>query len=139
MIEINDGLSIPDEELRFTPSRSSGPGGQHVNKVSTRMTLHFDVGASPSLDERQRRRIATVLSTRINRDGILKLRTGIHRSQTANRRELIERFASLLHDALRPRTPRKRTRRPARSNAKRLEEKKRRGRLKQNRSGRFDD
>ena len=80
-----------------------------------------------------------MLSTRINRDGILQLRTGIHRSQAANRRELIERFASLLRDALRPRTPRKRTRRPARSNVKRLEQKKRRGRLKRNRSGPYED
>ena len=55
MVAISDGLEIPDEELQFTTSRSSGPGGQNVNKVNTRVTLLFDVDRSPSLTEVQRR------------------------------------------------------------------------------------
>ncbi|NIR58541.1 MAG: aminoacyl-tRNA hydrolase, partial [Gammaproteobacteria bacterium] len=68
MIRINDTLSIPENELEFRASRASGPGGQHVNKVSSRVVLRFDVRRSPSLDPAQKRRIERKLPTRITRE-----------------------------------------------------------------------
>jgi ribosome-associated protein len=136
VIEINRQLSVPEEELSFTASRSSGPGGQHVNKASTRVTLHFDVQSSPSLSEYQKRRIVSRLSTRINRDGVLKLHCQRHRSQSANREELVRRFADLLGEALRRRRARKKTRPSREAVERRLDDKKRRGRLKRERSRR---
>ena len=65
------GLEIPEGELEFVASRSGGPGGQNVNKVSSRVTLRFDVGHSGSLNEEQRTRIQRRLATRINKDGVL--------------------------------------------------------------------
>lgn len=140
MIRINERLSIPMQELRFTASRSSGPGGQNVNKVNSRVTLHFDVGESPSIEPSDRRRILQALATRINRDGVLKLHTGIHRSQAANREALIRRFAELLELALRRRRVRRPTRPGARAKARRLTQKKQRGQLKKTRgpAGRED-
>ena len=133
-IEINDALTIPAAELWFTVSRSSGPGGQNVNKVSSRVSLHFDVAGSPTLSDDQRRRIASRLATRVNRDGVLSLHVQLHRSQATNRIEALERFAVLLREALKRRTPRRKTRKPRSANRRRLEQKKRRGDLKRTRS-----
>lgn len=130
MIEVAAGVVIPENELRFTASRSGGPGGQHVNKVSTRVTLRFDLRDSPSLTEQHKSRIGRRLATRITKDGVLILHCGRHRSQAANRAELRERFEYLLREALRPRRRRKRTRPPRAASEQRLEEKKRRGRVK---------
>lgn len=134
-VRIDDSLLIPREELTFTTARSSGPGGQHVNKVETRVTLRFDVAASPSLDEEQRRRIREALATRINKAGVLLVSAQAHRSQLANRELAVERFAALLRDAL-AETPERRPTRPSRTaRRRRLEIKRRRGRLKRERSG----
>ena len=73
MIQINRGVSIPDDEIHFTAARSSGPGGQHVNKVSSRVTLLFDLEKTDSLTEEEKRRVISRLSTRINRAGILRV------------------------------------------------------------------
>jgi ribosome-associated protein len=85
MIEINRNLSIPEHELSFTTARSGGPGGQHVNKVSSRVTLWFNVAESPSLSAFQKRRIMSRLATRINQRGELRVVAQQHRSQIANR------------------------------------------------------
>ena len=137
MIEINDRLEIPESELEFTASRSTGPGGQHVNKVSSRVTLHFDVASSPSLTETQRQRIFLRLPTRINKDGVLQMHAQKHRSQLANRREIMIRFADLLRGALEQRRPRKKTRPSRAADRRRLDGKKRRADLKQARSKRI--
>lgn len=134
MIEINDQLSIPDEELRFTVARAGGPGGQHVNKVSTRVTLLFDVAASSALTEAQKRRIRNRLPTRINREGVLRVVCGRYRSQAANREEAVARFAGLLREALRRRRRRKKSGVPEAEKRRRLEQKRRRGKLKRERS-----
>ena len=73
MVVVSDTLEIPDSELSFVTSRSSGPGGQNVNKVDTRVTLLFDVGASPSLTDEQRSRVLARLPGRINREGVLRV------------------------------------------------------------------
>lgn len=133
MVRIGKRLSIPEHEIWFTASRGGGPGGQHVNKAATRVTLHFDVRNSPSLSDKQRRRVQKKLRNRINKDGILKLSSHESRSQAANREAVKERFAKLLARALRRRRKRKKTRRTRGSNERRLRNKKRRGEKKRRR------
>lgn len=129
---------VPLSELRFTASRSSGPGGQHVNKTSSRMTLSFDIGASAALNSWQKRRLHQQLPTRINREGILSMHAQKHRSQGANRELLTARFVELLEAALTPPKRRRKTR-PTRSSVeRRLEQKKMRSRVKRRRSTRID-
>jgi ribosome-associated protein len=138
MIRITDQLTIPEHELWFTTARSGGPGGQNVNKVSSRVTLWFDVASSPSLSERQKHRIRTRLATRVNRDGILRVVSQQHRSQTANRDTAIERFIALLREALTEAPTRHKTRVPAAAKRRRLDEKKRQSQTKQQRTQRPD-
>jgi len=135
-ITIEEDLSIPGEEISFRTSRSSGPGGQHVNKVETRVTLLFDVLSSPSLSEEQKRRITSRLQTRVSKAGVLRVVAQKHRSQSANREEARERFAGLLREVLRRDPPRKATRPTTAAKSRRLEEKRRRGRRKQERARR---
>jgi ribosome-associated protein len=133
MIRIDGRLSIPEEELVFRFAPSSGPGGQHVNRASTRVTLLFDVAGSPSLSAAQKDRIRERLATRINLEGVLRVVCGRHRSQAANRRETVDRFAGLLRQALQRDRPRRKTSVPAGERRRRIEEKKRRGGVKKTR------
>ena len=123
-IVINTSTSIPDAEIQISATRSSGPGGQNVNKVNSRVILEFDLQLSASLTPYQKRRIASSLGTRINKQGILRLQAQRHRSQSANREELIARFVELLQQALQPVKYRVPTRVPNRIREKRLEVKK---------------
>jgi len=125
------GLEIPEGELEFVASRSGGPGGQNVNKVSSRVTLRFDVGHSGSLNEEQRTRIQRRLATRINKDGVLQVTSQRTRSQDLNRADAIERFAELLRAALREDKPRVKTRATRSSKEERLKEKRKRTTVKQ--------
>ena len=131
MIVVNEGLSIPEGELAFTASRSGGPGGQNVNKVSSRVTLTFDVVNSPSLSDWQRNRILNRLATRINKEGVLRVVSQTTRSQEMNRDDAAARFADLLRDALVIQPRRVKTRTPRVAKEKRLEEKKKRTAIKQ--------
>jgi ribosome-associated protein len=130
---ITPKLSIPDDELTFTASRAGGPGGQHVNKVSSRVTLRFDVAGSPSLTATQKRLVEERLKTRMSGEGVLRVVCRKHRSQAANRAEAVARFAELMRGALKRRRRRTRTAVPASEKRRRLEQKKRRGRLKRDR------
>ena len=134
MIQVCDGLALDESELRFTFARSGGPGGQNVNKVSSRVTVWFDVKRSPKLSEDQKQRVLDRLAGRINRNGVLHVACREHRSQSANREAVVERLASLLAWALSENPPRRLTRIPVRSRAARLEEKRKRSRLKTARS-----
>ena len=125
------GLEIPEGELEFVASRSGGPGGQNVNKVSSRVTLRFDVGHSGSLNEEQRTRIQRRLATRINKDGVLQVTSQRTRSQDLNRADAIERFEELLGAALREDKPRVKTRATRSSKEERLKEKRKRTTVKQ--------
>lgn len=137
MIPIQPGLEIPDDEIRFVASRSGGPGGQNVNKVNSRITLLFDLGGSAALDTIQKERIAARLASRINREGIFQVSSQKHRDQAMNRAAALERFVELLRGALREQTPRKKTRVSRAAKARRIEEKKKRGRLKSERNERY--
>ena len=136
MIEITAHTSIPESELTYRTSRAGGPGGQNVNKLNTRVTLLFDVADSPSLSQEQKRRILSRLSTRISKQGVLRVVSQKHRSQEANRQATVERFQRLLQDALRPRPVRRKTKVPRSAKERRLREKKERSALKQQRTGR---
>lgn len=134
MIMINEHISIPDDELVFTASHSSGPGGQNVNKLSTKVTLWFDVANSPSLSPEQKDLLMRRLANRINKDGVLRIISQQTRSQAANRELAIERFLELLRDALRQVPIRKKTRVSRAAKLRRLEEKGQRSLLKQERA-----
>ena len=120
-IKISDNLSIPLNELKFSYSRSSGPGGQHVNKVNTQVTLWFDVANSPSLSDDQKELIRDHLPTRINKEGVLRVVSQKHRLQSANRDEAVNRFASLLGESLPEAPPRKKRSVPMAARKRRLE------------------
>ena len=133
MIPIKAGLVIPENEITFTASRSSGPGGQNVNKVSSRVTLSFDVAASTALSEEQKQKIGGRLATRISKEGILRIVSQKTRSQEENRRDAINRFSDLLRRALTDRRSRIKTRVPAAAKERRIEEKRKRKVIKQQR------
>ncbi len=137
MININDNVSIHEREITFTYARSPGPGGQNVNKLATKVTLWFDVAESPALTPSQRERIRSKLTTRIGRDGRLRVRCWRSRSQAENRRGALEHFQALLAEALRPRKTRKKTRPSRASRERRLREKRHQSERKQARRGRF--
>jgi ribosome-associated protein len=130
-------LVDPEAELSFSFSRSSGPGGQDVNKTSTRVTLRFDVEGSPSLTREQKDRLKARLSTRIDKRGTLSLAAQEHRTQAANRKEAVGRFNRLIRSALRRRPPRKPTRASKAAQERRLRKKARRSQIKSDRSQAF--
>jgi len=134
MIPITEQVSIPEDEITFTASRSSGPGGQHVNKTSTRVTLTFDVVNSSSLTSEQKKLITERLPTRVSKHGVLRVVSQKTRSQAANKEAALEKFIELLQHCLK----RERRRKPAKispaAKQKRLDDKKHRGRLKRERS-----
>lgn len=119
--------------LSFQAKRSSGPGGQHVNKVSTAITVSLDLQAYPSFSARQTGLIRRRLAGRISREGILRVTSRRHRSQHANRKAALERLQTLISEALRPRRPRVPTKPRRGAIQKRLDEKTRRSRVKQRR------
>jgi len=125
---------IGQGELQFAYSRSSGPGGQNVNRVETRVTLLFDVDASPSLTDSQKVRIRTRLATRINKDGVLRVVSQRFRTREANRRAAVERFEELLAEALKRERPRRKTRISRAVKRRRIDSKRRRGEIKRSRS-----
>ncbi len=134
MIQITENLSIAEDELKFSATRSSGPGGQHVNKVNTRITLWFDVEESPSLTPEQKIRIKSRLKTRISKDNILRVISQRHRSQIANREAAIERFTELLKEALAVLPLRKKTKVSRNANQRRIDGKKHHSMIKKHRA-----
>jgi ribosome-associated protein len=132
-LQITSNLSIPLAELSFRYSRSSGPGGQHAQKSSTRVELLFDVGGSPSLTDKQRTRILERLAGYIDTAGVLHLASQSERSQSRNKEEVVARFQEMLRKALRRRKRRKATKPTAASKERRLKKKQQRSQTKKQR------
>ena len=101
-----NGVTIPVRELRLRFVRASGPGGQNVNKVASKVVLRFDLRGSPSISETARRRALERLAHRLTHDGELILTSGTHRDQSRNRDAVIRRFCAILAQAMTP--PRRR-------------------------------
>ena len=132
-LQITETVAIPPTELHFQFSRSSGPGGQHVNRTASQVELTFDVLGSPSLNEAQRARVLSKLKSYIDTRGVLHLTSQTTRSQHRNRAEVIERFMLLLQRALHVPKRRIPTRPSAAAEARRLAEKQHTGVIKQHR------
>jgi ribosome-associated protein len=119
-IDIGNGVTVPDDELRFTYSRSGGPGGQNVNKVNSKATLHWDVLRSPSLPEDVRQRFLASYGQRVSRQGMLVLSSQRFRDQSRNVDDCLEKLAGMLRGALHPRKRRRPTRPTRGSRERRL-------------------
>lgn len=133
---IRGSVSLPEAELMWRFSRSSGPGGQHVNTSDTQVELRFDLANTRALPPVWRERALERLADRLA-DGVVAVRASEHRSQWRNRETAAHRMAALLAEATAP-PPRKRrpTRIPRGINERRLREKKRRADTKKGRNGR---
>ena len=130
MIRLNRGIAIDERELDFEFIRSSGPGGQNVNKVSTAVRLRFDARGSSSLPQDVRERLIRLAGRRVGDDGFLTIHARSARTQESNRRDAIERLTELLVRAVERPTPRRATRPTARSRQRRLDSKRKRGETK---------
>lgn len=122
---------VPETELEFRASRAGGPGGQHVNKASTRIEVLWDVVRSPSVDDEQRSRILTVLASRIDAAGVLRVVAAERRSQLRNRQAALERLQALVDRALYRPPTRKPTRPPRAAKERRIKHKRHRSKAKQ--------
>lgn len=127
------GVRIPEADIEYRVSRSSGPGGQGVNTTDSQVELRFDLDGNETLSGREKARIRRALGNRITKDGVLILAASDHRSQHRNRDEVLSRFRRLVADALVPPKPRRRTRPTRASKERRLQAKKQRGELKRQR------
>lgn len=123
---------------RYETSRSSGPGGQHVNKTETKVTLYFNIGDSPALTEEQKNLVYAKYPNRINEAGEFYIHASASRSQSANKETAILKLYTLVAEALIPRKKRVRTRPTAASKAQRLKVKKIKAEKKEGRRRKFD-
>jgi ribosome-associated protein len=122
---------VPVDEIEFRASRAGGPGGQNVNRRSTRVEARWNVATSAAVTEEQRRRILRRLATRISKDGVLRVVAYKERSQWRNRERAAARLQELVSEALRVRKPRLKTRPPPSAKRARLEGKRRRKKIKE--------
>jgi ribosome-associated protein len=141
MLQITPSIVIQEGEIELRFVRSSGPGGQNVNKVATAVQLRFDVANTPSLPHDVRERLIRLAGKRITEDGILLIDAHRHRTQERNRQDALERLAALVRQAVQPPKTRRKTRPTAASKKRRLERKRRRGKVKRLRRSvrRLDD
>lgn len=133
MLRINDNVSVPLAEIEISAIRSQGAGGQNVNKVSTAIHIRFDVRASSALSDNDKVRVLRLRGQRISKEGVIVIKSQRFRSQDKNRSDALEKLAEMIRKALVEKKPRKSTRPSKRSREKRLDEKIKRGRLKETR------
>lgn len=132
-IRVSTRVTIPDDELSWRFSRSSGPGGQHVNTTDSQVELRWDLASSTALSEHLRARARERLAGRLVGDTVI-ISASEHRSQHRNREAAKERLGALIRDAIAPPPPARRPTKPTRAaKERRLTSKRRRSDLKQSR------
>jgi ribosome-associated protein len=136
MIRVTDRISIDESEISETFVRSSGPGGQNVNKLSTAVQLRFDVRGSPSLPDDVKVRLERLAGKRLTREGVIVLIAQNHRTQERNRADALDRLLELIRQAAVRPIKRRPTRPTKASRERRIETKKRRSGVKRLRQGR---
>lgn len=137
-LNVTPELAIPRNELEYRATRSSGPGGQHVNTSSTRIELLWDLTGSQAISDEQRARLRTKLVSRLDSDGRVRVVASGRRSQRQNRREADERLAALIKYALHVPKKRRPTKPTRAAREKRLADKKRRAEIKRERRAELD-
>jgi len=115
---------IPEDEIEFQFSRSSGKGGQNVNKVETKVEIRFNIDRSKAFSEEEKEKIKEALASRINQEGDLIIRSEEERSQLQNKKIAVEKLNAIIGEVLKPKEERIPTKVPQASKAERLKEKK---------------
>jgi ribosome-associated protein len=134
MLYVTPQIKIPEEELQESFIRSSGPGGQNVNKVASAVQLRFDAGKSSALDEEVKTRLKRLAGRRMTADGVIVIEARRYREQEKNRSDARERLVGLIRHATEKPKPRRQTRPTRASVQRRVEGKKKRGNVKQMRN-----
>ena len=138
-LSIKNGISIPDNELEITASRSGGPGGQHVNKSDTRITVRWNIKKTVALNEKQKERVLENLQSRVTSDGDFIIHSSESRSQKQNKESALARLAKEIRKALYVPKKRMKTRVPKSAKESRLREKTQRSKIKKLRGKNGDD
>jgi ribosome-associated protein len=139
MLHITRNIAINENEITFSFIRSSGPGGQNVNKVATAVQIRFDIKNSLSLPEAVKKRLIRLGGSRITDDGVLNITAQRFRTQERNRIDGLERLTALIRKAATPPKPRRKTRPPKKSIENRIQNKKYRSKIKKLRQTHSDD
>jgi len=138
MLVINERISVRLSEMRFSYVRSSGPGGQNVNKVSSKAVLQWNPSTSSSLPDDVRRRLIEQQKSRINSEGELQITSERHRERSLNKQDCLEKLSGMLKKAATPPRIRRRTRPTKASRRRRLQDKKALGQKKAQRREKFE-
>jgi ribosome-associated protein len=138
-LSIKNGIAIPEHELDITTSRAGGPGGQHVNKTSSRITVRWNVPNTTALTEEQKKQVIEKLKNQITSDGDIIVHNSSSRSQLHNKKAALLDLAHKIRKALHTHKKRMKTKTPAGVKEARLKEKKSRSSLKKTRRNQFDE
>jgi ribosome-associated protein len=137
-VPVKNGIVIPEHELEISTSRAGGPGGQHVNKSETRITVRWNVKNTRVLTEEQKTRVITNLGSRLTADGNLIIHASESRSQQHNKKIVLDLLATLIRKALHVPKKRMKTRVPTTVKEARLETKTKHGAIKKLRSKKIE-